>query len=223
MTSGAAGGLRERKKAATRRDLAMSALRLAIERGLDNVVTEDIAAAAGVSPRTFNNYFTSKYEAICSLALDRAQLTAAALRGRPAGEPLRESLFAVIMEQYATPDPRSQRAHTPERIAGLRMALHCQPLRAEYLRVSRSVQDALAGAIAERLAAGQEPDPDRAMLCQIIAGAVGAATQAAMERWLRTDPPPALAPLMRTALRQLTADLPAILAPATITESEPAC
>ena len=62
-------GLRERKKVATRHALGVAAMRLAIERGLENVLVEDIAEAAGVSTRTFNNYFASKYEAICALAL----------------------------------------------------------------------------------------------------------------------------------------------------------
>jgi AcrR family transcriptional regulator len=31
------------------------------------VHVEDIAAVAGVSPRTYNNYFASKQEAICSI------------------------------------------------------------------------------------------------------------------------------------------------------------
>ena len=81
-------GLRERKKVATRRALGMAAMRLAVERGLDNVLVEDIAEAAGVSARTFNNYFASKHEAICALGFDRAMRVGAALRERPPGEPL---------------------------------------------------------------------------------------------------------------------------------------
>ncbi len=65
---GARGGLRERKKLAVRRALSSAAIRLAAERGLENVTIEDITAEADVSVRTFGNYFSSKYEAICALA-----------------------------------------------------------------------------------------------------------------------------------------------------------
>ena len=77
-------GLRQRKKIATRQALGIAAMRLAAERGLENVLVEDIADAVGVSARTFNNYFASKYEAICALAFDRAMRIGAALgTGQP--------------------------------------------------------------------------------------------------------------------------------------------
>src|SRR5246127_3717437 len=93
-------GLRERKKLATRQALGMAAMRLAIERGLDNVLVEDIADAAGVSARTFNNYFASKYEAICALQQARAVRIGDALRARPAGEPLWESVTQAVLSQF---------------------------------------------------------------------------------------------------------------------------
>jgi AcrR family transcriptional regulator len=57
-------GLRERKKLATRQALGDAALRLAADRGLEHLTVEDISEAAGVSTRTFFNYFCGKEEAI---------------------------------------------------------------------------------------------------------------------------------------------------------------
>jgi pimeloyl-ACP methyl ester carboxylesterase len=56
LGSGIRTRLRDREKFATHEALGFAALRLAVERGLDDVLVEDIAAAAGVSTRTFNNY-----------------------------------------------------------------------------------------------------------------------------------------------------------------------
>ncbi|MBD8507184.1 TetR family transcriptional regulator [Hoyosella sp. G463] len=56
--------LRERKKAATRAALAAAAVRLTRERGVEAATAEAIAAQAGVSARTFHNYFASREDAI---------------------------------------------------------------------------------------------------------------------------------------------------------------
>lgn len=58
------GGLREAKKQATTWALVEAARQLVHEHGLDAVTVEDIAAAAGVSARTFFNYFDSKELAV---------------------------------------------------------------------------------------------------------------------------------------------------------------
>ncbi|WP_275003937.1 TetR/AcrR family transcriptional regulator [Promicromonospora iranensis] len=57
-------GLRERKKRARRAALIDAAQMLVAEHGLDAVTVEMISAEAGVSARTFFNYFESKDDAV---------------------------------------------------------------------------------------------------------------------------------------------------------------
>ena len=198
-------GLRERKKVATRHALGVAAMRLAIERGLDNVLVEDIAEAAGVSTRTFNNYFASKYEAICALAFDRAMAIGGALRERPASEPIWEAITNAVMSEYGAAD----RALDEEWMAGVRLVTTTPALIGDYLKVQAMTQYSLAEAIALRLGF----QPQASMFPRILAAAVTAAIQAAMERWLHADPPVALAPLVRRALRQLADGMHEVLPP----------
>lgn len=58
--------LREIKKEATAHALAEAAFQLALERGLDSFVVEDIVQRAGYSRRTFANYFSCKEEAVAT-------------------------------------------------------------------------------------------------------------------------------------------------------------
>jgi AcrR family transcriptional regulator len=60
-------GLRERKKRARREALIDATHRLVAEHGLDAVTVDAICAEAGVSARTFFNYFESKDDAVLGI------------------------------------------------------------------------------------------------------------------------------------------------------------
>jgi AcrR family transcriptional regulator len=189
------GGLRERKKLAVRRALSSAAIRLAVERGLENVTIEDITAEADVSVRTFGNYFSSKYEAICALGTDRARRIGAELLARPAREPLWEALVNAMLAHYDGTDQAPDR----EWLTGLKLVLNSPAIRGEYLKISSEMQQALAAAIADRTGTDAEQD----MYPQVLAAAVTAAAQVAVRRWGAADPPVPLRPLLRAALDQL--------------------
>lgn len=171
-------------------------MKLAVQRGLDNVLVEDIAARAGVSPRTFNNYFASKYEAICALPTERGRRIGEALAARPPGEPLADAITGAVVGVHGP----SERPPDKAWIDAVRLVVSSPQLRGEYLRAQYATQQALAAAIARRLGTDEASD----LFPAVMAGAVTAATQVAMERWLSADPPVALAPLLTDALRALS-------------------
>jgi len=177
--------LRARNKQATREAIGRAALGLALEQGpggLALVRITDIADAAGVSPRTYNNYFSSRAEAICALQADQARRAGESLRARPPGEPLREAVIAAMLDLYTDPDPDR---------AGLRMIMSTPELAGEALKAFSLAEAPLADAIAARTgAAGLAP--------QVIAAAVAGAVRVAGRHWLETGGP--FAPVLREAL-----------------------
>jgi AcrR family transcriptional regulator len=200
-------GLRERKKQALRGELSLAALRLAKERGLENVRTEDIVAAVGVSRRTFSNYFANKYEAIVDRHVERAQLVAARLRRLPPGEPLWPGLTAAMLEPYEAWSGARAAIPAEEQAAeveSLRLLLDDPMLRAEIVKGSFAAASELTAAIAERTGT----DPDRDLYPALVASVAFAAQTTAVDRWLRASPPEPLLPLLRYAMAQVAAGLP---------------
>lgn len=61
--------LRDLKKETTAHALAEAAFELAVERGLDGFVVEDVVQRAGYSRRTFANYFSCKEEAVATAVI----------------------------------------------------------------------------------------------------------------------------------------------------------
>ncbi|WP_031072746.1 TetR/AcrR family transcriptional regulator [Streptomyces sp. NRRL WC-3742] len=194
-------GLRERKKAATREAITWAALCLAVERGLENVRVEDIAARAGVSPRTYNNYFSSKAEAIVARHHDRIALAAEELLARPAEEPLWEALTHVLIARFegATEDP------DPEWTSAVRLVLSRPALQAEFARGGAVARTGLAAAVAARTGT----DATRDLYPRLVAAVALAAVAAANEQYLAADPVVPYRPLLAAALRQVAAGLPA--------------
>lgn len=187
-------GLRERKKQATRRALREAALRLALERGPANVRVDDIAEAAGVAPRTYNNYFSSREQAIvAAVTAERDTRVAAAVAAQPAGVPLADAVVEAIVAQYTDPDSHEQDV--------LRLLTTGPGLRDAFLGAAAQIEDPLSAVIAERIG---DPNQDTA---RVLSASVAAAVRIALQRWLR----PATGPTASSGLVVPSGSLPELL------------
>ena len=80
------GSLRDRQRAQIRADISRAAFRLFIERGYGAVTTEEIATAAGVSPRTLFRHVPTKEELLLAPVRYGGAAIVNLLEQRPAGE-----------------------------------------------------------------------------------------------------------------------------------------
>jgi len=78
--------LRDRQRAQIRADIRRAAFRLFVEHGYDAVTTDEIAAAAGVSPRTFFRYVPTKEEVLLAPVRHGGTAIVNLLEQRPATE-----------------------------------------------------------------------------------------------------------------------------------------
>lgn len=198
MTDESELGLRERKKRDTRRALSDAALELMFERGIENVVREDIAERAGVSVRTFTNYFSNKYEAVGYRQIERLRRSAELLLDRPRDEPL----WTAITEAMVQPLHEGGGSHTPtaEMLAETRELLTAPEAQ---VATTKAIGDELIRAIARRT--GTDPTD---LYPKLVAATVAAAYAVALDTYTRTDPPIPATTLLREALSQLSRGLP---------------
>ncbi len=169
-------GLRERTRRAVRRELADLALGMFVERGYEATTVEDIAAAAGLSKRSFFRYFPSKEDILFGDVEDLAEQIADEVRARPGDEDAWDCLRAVLGEW----EPH---IHTAQRdLDAMRLIETTPPLRARLHQKRDELRALVAAALRERPGAGLD-----AFTADLLTAAAGAALDAATREWLRTD------------------------------------
>ncbi|GAA4609126.1 AcrR family transcriptional regulator [Actinoplanes octamycinicus] len=139
-------GLRERKKMATRMALHEAAVRLAAERGADNVTIDAIAEAAGVSRRTFTNYFANKEEVFYYRDAYRMKRLCESIRKQPAGDPW-TVLTGAALELLSEASAETDMSWVSERRRLYQDPNHLAHQIAAYTAIERE----LAAEIAERV------------------------------------------------------------------------
>ncbi|WP_285725642.1 TetR/AcrR family transcriptional regulator [Psychromicrobium xiongbiense] len=93
---------RELNKRATRMAIIDAAVELLRARGLGNFTAEDVAEAAGISRRTFFNYFSSPEAALSATLENFLEGVIAEFAHRPANESLLDSAIASV-ESFVEP------------------------------------------------------------------------------------------------------------------------
>lgn len=178
-------GLRERKKTERRRAIEAAALDLFTSHGFDATTTEQIAAAAEVSPRTFFTYFPTKEDVVLADYAQRLERILEELAGRPDDEGPWEALRASLL--VVATDYEAERGQLMVRF---RIMAECPSVFARNLALQAGWEDALADAIAERMGANPGDIAPRLM----AAGAL-AAMRSSIRHWMLTghaEPLPSL-------------------------------
>lgn len=193
----AAPGLRERKKAETRAALRAAAVRLFLERGPAAVTVSDIAEAAGVSARTFFNYFDAKEEVLLPWDKHLIEEVMTGLAARPAAEPPLTAVRKAIEQALPSLD-------TGAGWQACDRVLTAYPeLRPTIVHPMIRNQPRLADALAERV--GQTAG---SLYPQLLAGAAVSAFRAAFSVWAPETGTAGLQALVGEAFDRLAAGLP---------------
>lgn len=94
-------GLRERKRRQTRRELIRAAMRLFEGKGYEETTVAEIASAAGVSTKTFFNYFASKDEVLFPHLSRRIEAAVDLIERRGPDDQMAEVLVAAMQHMLA--------------------------------------------------------------------------------------------------------------------------
>jgi AcrR family transcriptional regulator len=184
------GGLRERKKRATRQALHRAAVLLATRLGPHKVTVEAVADAADVSRRTFSNYFANKEEALLYSHADNLARVIAMVERRPSDEPAWTALTRAT-EEFTSGLDREQ-----DWYAALRLLQGNPTLLSRQVATYAAAEGALASLLADRLPLG----PDLVLRSHILAAAYLGTVCTATQAWLeQTDV--SLAELVSRSLR----------------------
>lgn len=179
--------LADRKRQLVRDELTEAALQLLAVQGFEETTIDQMAAAAGVSRRTFFRYFRSKEDVITEALCDHGRRLSQILSARPATEPPAVALHNTLR---AFTDTFWEHPEKSQRLAKATMS--APALLARYLERQFSWRCMLTAELAARM--GTDPAAD--LRPAVLVGVAFAAFDTALMRWVEQDCAPDLNALL---------------------------
>jgi AcrR family transcriptional regulator len=173
-------GLRERRRRETSADIRGAAVLLARERGWDKVTVEGICAKAGISTRTFFNYFPNKESAI---AYGPSDLPPELVEDFVAAGP---APYSIVLAELITLAAHHIRDVPPDRDQAetcLELAKTVPSVLSAFLAVLERFQNHLTEIVARRQ--GMRPDDE---IPELISALALTAIRSGIERWSSAEP-----------------------------------
>ncbi len=178
MTTRPEASLAQRKRQLVSDELSQAALNLLAQKGFDAVTVDEIAAAAGMSKRTFFRYFASKEDVVVQFLGEMGVGMRAELAGRPAEEPPSVALRHTV---WVSIDACA--GHAEQALRVVQLILGTPALHARFLERQAQWRDELAAELADRLALG----PATGLHPRLAAGMALTAFDVVLQLWSASD------------------------------------
>jgi AcrR family transcriptional regulator len=176
LTGSSPEPLRARRRRLLRDEIERIAIRLFVERGYDAVAVDDIAAAAGMSGRTFFRYYATKDEILRRYQSGLHEALLDAFTAQPAAAPALQALRSAYATTSTVAEPDRERVRALGRLLATAPAVHARAVGETLL------DDRLTREFARRF--GAQPSDLR---CAAVLAAVSAAAQVGWNRWVTGD------------------------------------
>jgi AcrR family transcriptional regulator len=173
-------GLRERRHRQTSADIRDAAVRLAQQRGWYKVTIEDICVEAGISTRTFFNYFPNKESAI---AYGPSDIPATLVEDFVAAGPAPYSIVLAELITLAAHHLRDMPPRRDQAVCMLELAKTTPAVLAAFLADLERFQNHLTDVVARRQLAQPEEE-----IPALISALALTAVRSGIERWSTGEP-----------------------------------
>lgn len=184
-------GLRQRKRRDTTQRIVAEAMRLFVAQGFEATSLDAVAAAAGISRRTFFNYFTSKDDILISLQAGLCEVIVEGVAAAPQGmRPLEAVGFAF--QRLAGQIPAD------EMLAIDRMMRSNAAVQAAKQASYAAHEQKLLAALRIRW-----PEPEQATALRLVAMVSIGALRLSLETWAREGGGCSFASLLQDAIATL--------------------